>query len=276
MEYSGYRVEILGGRHFSKDHMRNDYDEPTSLFSSHFPWKPFRDFSGGHKNYVEMMNGDQYKLKLRNNHGQRCQAKVKIDGRHVGTWVVPAYDTIVIERPADVDKKFTFYRVSKAPIGSGIVSDRANNGLVEVEFTPERYDAWRVEYDCHDCMPQHLSCNSYSKGLSPNESFGQQHRGHPQQMNCMAGQFSESHEQGATALRGRSYQKFRRTGPLDLDHSKQVTVTVRLVGRKRRRSFDYDSVTPLGHKKSPVPPPISQWDSPRQPYWRSSILHNFV
>ena len=45
-----------------------------------------------------------------------------------------------VERPAHEAKKFTFYRVKKAPKDSGIDSSRAEeNGVVKCVFTPEAF-----------------------------------------------------------------------------------------------------------------------------------------
>ena len=72
--------------------------------------------------------------------------------------------------------------------------------------------------------------------------------------------FSNSqHCQGGTALRGRSHQEYGRAGRMELDHSKSVTVNLRLVARREQDRY-YDRVTPLGnsiHRSNPIPPPVT-------------------
>lgn len=263
MEFSGYRVEVIGGHHFSKDQSNYNHSPFSNSSRSYFPWRPL-DISDQSemKNYVELYHGDQYKLHLTNHQETRCQAKITIDGHYVGTWVVPALDSIIIERPVNINKKFTFYRVSKAPRGSGIVSNRRLNGLIEVEFIPERQQYQQPQIiECPTCT------HGRSRGLFTYQNQVQsktqtQFEKHPDLMNSLAGTFSNDYEQGGTALKGKSHQRFQRTGPLDLDYAKKVTISLRLVGKKRESIWDYDRPTPLGelrHKKSPVPPPISQW-----------------
>jgi hypothetical protein len=41
--------------------------------------------------YAEMMHGETYSLRLRNDFPRRCNAKVLIDGQHVGTFRLNAY-----------------------------------------------------------------------------------------------------------------------------------------------------------------------------------------
>ena len=47
------------------------------------------------------------------------------------------HQELKIERPACDTGKFTFYRVRKAPNGSGIEKGKAENGVIECVFTPE-------------------------------------------------------------------------------------------------------------------------------------------
>ena len=68
-----------------------------------------------------------------------CNLNISIDGYDVGGWVLNGGREMRIERPAFEAKKFTFYRVTKAPKGAGIESGRDENGLVKCVFTPEAF-----------------------------------------------------------------------------------------------------------------------------------------
>jgi len=105
-------------------------------------------------------NGTQWKLKYAVSPkwtGGKVQAKVSVDGRDVGTYILrPGVSYAPLERPLDCAKKFTFYTVrevraaqerllregstdaaTRALATSGISRDDENNGVVQVTFTPE-------------------------------------------------------------------------------------------------------------------------------------------
>ena len=105
-------------------------------------------------------NGTQWKLKYAVSPkwtGGKVQAKVSVDGNHVGTFILrPGVSYAPLERPLDCAKKFTFYTVrevraaqerllregstdaaTRALATSGISRDDENNGVVRCTFTPE-------------------------------------------------------------------------------------------------------------------------------------------
>mmetsp|Transcript_22187 Transcript_22187/g.32285 ORF Transcript_22187/g.32285 Transcript_22187/m.32285 type:complete len:421 (+) Transcript_22187:409-1671(+) len=110
-------------------------------------------------------HGSTYKVKLASPFSDsQCAAQLEIDGHRMGSWLLNANETAVIERPVKVAKKFTFYRtrlaveasaaaiverkdssaltddqrraLSLAPANTGIVGQRAENGLVKITYTP--------------------------------------------------------------------------------------------------------------------------------------------
>ncbi|XP_068721444.1 uncharacterized protein [Montipora capricornis] len=111
LAYGGYSVEILGGKHFKT---------PDGEF-------------------VEIKSGTQYEIHVKNSHPYGCNLDISIDGYDVGGWVVDGGQEITIERSAYEAKKFTFYRVKRAPKEAGIEPGRDENGLVKCVFTPEAF-----------------------------------------------------------------------------------------------------------------------------------------
>ena len=91
--------------------------------------------SGG---YVELPHGKKYSLSLRNGRDVRCDARVEIDGKDVGTFRIDASRTIRLERPAHDTGRFTFYKLGTAEAHqAGLEEGNPNLGLVKVTFTPE-------------------------------------------------------------------------------------------------------------------------------------------
>ncbi|XP_015771205.1 PREDICTED: uncharacterized protein LOC107349537, partial [Acropora digitifera] len=108
----GYSVQIVGGKHFST---------PDGEF-------------------VELKSGTQYKILLNNSHPYACNVDISIDGYDVGGWIILGGQQFTIERSAYEAKKFTFYRVTKAPKKAGIDPSRTEeNGVVKCVFTPEAF-----------------------------------------------------------------------------------------------------------------------------------------
>ncbi|XP_074616013.1 uncharacterized protein LOC141875597 isoform X3 [Acropora palmata] len=108
----GYSVQIVGGKHFSTP--------------------------GGE--FVELKSGTQYEIRLKNSHPYACHVDISIDGYDVGGWIMQGGQQFTVERPAHEAKKFTFYRVKKAPKDSGIDPSRTEeNGVVKCVFTPEAF-----------------------------------------------------------------------------------------------------------------------------------------
>ena len=69
-----------------------------------------------------------------------CNVDISVDGYDVGGWIMQREEQLTIERSAYEAKKFTFYRVKKAPNNAGIDPSRTEeNGVVKCVFTPEAF-----------------------------------------------------------------------------------------------------------------------------------------
>src|SRR5579871_630041 len=122
MEIGNYRVEIIGGKHISDPN--TEYQRPnSSWFGSSWGWSPWsgsprsltafsQEDKPTNKSYVEMRDGDHYSIHINNRNATKCHAKISIEGKCVGTWVLNAMESARIERPADIPKKFTFFKVN--------------------------------------------------------------------------------------------------------------------------------------------------------------------
>jgi hypothetical protein len=89
--------------------------------------------------YIEIPHETEYKLRLTNNRKVIADAVVKMEGQKIGKWRVNANDSIEIERPSDIMRKFTFLAEgTKEAAEAGIHSGDRNNGLIEVIFYPKK------------------------------------------------------------------------------------------------------------------------------------------
>lgn len=171
-------------------------------------------------NYVPMRHGEQYRIRLTNEHvARRADARVYIDGKYVGTWRIGAGTSIEIERPVDEAKCFTFFRAGTDEARTaGLAHLDDNRGLIEVEFVAER-DAPRLEVVPFSNVAT-ATCRSY--------------------------------QAGGTGLQGHSSQTFRRTAHVTADPQTRTVIRLRLV------CADDSAITPLRAVpySTPVPPPV--------------------
>lgn len=93
----------------------------------------------GDYNYVALQNNTEYKLQLVNDRSTDAIAEVFIEDKQVGTWFVPANEDIIIDRPANVARKFTFFReTDPRVINAGVALGESSNGLIRVVFYPKK------------------------------------------------------------------------------------------------------------------------------------------
>lgn len=244
---------------------------------------------GGHEDcgYVEMTHGQRYRLVLRNDASTRCDAKVSIDGKHVGTWRINAGESITLERPAHDTGCFTFYEAGTADSGkAGLESvNKIDLGLVSVTFIPEQtYVAppvsitwtspdtvrptWSQEgsYFIRDSVSSggtaaNFTDDSWSVSLNADElpigsSTYVSCSVAPSVVSNAANFLSHTRavparNAGGTGLSGASDQKFFEVPDLLHDFSRVTTINLRLVAK--RNSCE---PRPLTQYSTPVPPPV--------------------
>lgn len=144
--------------------------------------------------YVYLHHGTKYTIRLDNAGDRRCDAKITIDGKSVGSFRVDAYDSFLIERPAEEDGCFTFYKSGSPEAESAQLGDDDSLGLISVEFRPERI----------------------SSGIDSETKLYQSALRTPS-------------EAGGTGLSGESKQEFNSTKALTSDPAEHVTIHLRLV-----------------------------------------------
>ncbi len=203
--------------------------------------------------YVELSHGTQYALVLRNEQSRRCDAKVTIDGKEIGTFRLNSHGNITLERkPGEDAGKFTFFKEGTSEAKEAqIETGSPNNGLITVVFTPERvvtpivththhwepdYEPWIPRYQPHWGDWQWKDNSVYTANSTLCETKG------------LSGSCSRS--AGGTGLTGHSDQNFYDVGPIDYDLTGQTTINLRLV------ATDEKAVRPLVGQSSPIPPYI--------------------
>jgi len=199
--------------------------------------------------YVEMEHDTQYTIVLRNNRNTKCEARVEIDGKHIGTFRINAYQNMRLERPAHDTGKLTFYKVGTSEAKkAGISESDPNTGLVKVVFTPAKnwFQSW--SFTTSDCCQYDYDFNDDSSGNYRhlyNDSGSSYYISNTTSLTQMG-----SYEAGGTGLSGKSDQNFVQVPGLILDCSQQTTIHLRLVAKSTQ------GPRPLTSYSTPVPPPI--------------------
>lgn len=190
--------------------------------------------------YVEMRHGQKYQLVLGNRHSVRCDVRVEIDGKHVGTWRIPRNSNITLERPVHDTGHFTFYKVgTPEAMQAAVDSGDSNLGLIKVTFTPEKVVNWTVTTSYYATGDETSSWapNAGIKGIGDNPATYTMQ--------------SHSRSAGGTGLSGHSGQQFTDAEYITYDYTQQTVIHLRLVAVD-----DYSGPRPLTSFSTPVPPRI--------------------
>jgi len=214
--------------------------------------------SGG---YVELRHGQVYTLRLRNSRNVRCDARVEVDGKHVGTWRIPANQGITLERPEHDSGRFTFYKLGTAEADAAQLNGGDPNlGLVRVTFTPERERRYQWSYTTTPVIP-YPPPRRYPRPVRPRQPYDWEYRTTDASNTTMDGNVSykacsaaspKGLTAGGTGLSGESGQRFYNAERIEHDYSQETTIHLRLVCKEN----DRQGPRPLTSTSNPIPPRI--------------------
>ena len=167
--------------------------------------------------YVLLEHNTKYSITLKNNSVNNCDAKVHIDGVHVGTFRVSSNSSSTIERPSSETGCFTFLKFDSDEAIQANLNKNQDLGLVSVKFMPEK------------------SKNNYQSN---------------QQQGGYSASYSPRVSAGGTGLSGKSTQKFNNVKPLDYDEEKSIKINLRLICKEK------DIIKPLVARETAIPPSL--------------------
>lgn len=212
--------------------------------------------------YVALDNNTEYKLSLANYRNTDAMADVYIEDERVGTWFIPANDSIEIERPADTYRKFTFMKETDyRAVNAGVISGASTNGLVKVVFFPKKQTPIVMMAPRFRAMSPRRS--SYQNAAPvPSQAVRSPSVRSPSQSLSPPSRSVTSlqYQSGSTILGRTSDQQFStrmRFSDSEIDWANKTTITIRLVVR----TYDYKpyvSISNRNHTNS-YPPRIDNW-----------------
>ncbi len=196
----------------------------------------------GHK-YVALRSGTTYSINVKNLHDTRSDIEVYIDGIHVGSWMMPAHSSLTLERPAHINKKFTFFEeTSRVAQSTGTEIGAEDNGLINVIFKPEKQKSiYRTMNLRAASSLETASAASSRSSASPKFSNSIQ---------------AKSYKAGVTVLGDQSKQRFGTTSSLrddEIDWNLSTELSIRLVVKKDTK---YISLVP----RITYPPRLDNYD----------------
>jgi hypothetical protein len=89
--------------------------------------------------YVSLVNGEKYRVRIRNQSNRECSVDLKIDGKSIGKFYLNAYGSMDVERPSHDTGRLTFYTIdSKEGKDLELAKEIGVNnlGVITAEFTP--------------------------------------------------------------------------------------------------------------------------------------------
>lgn len=183
----------------------------------------------GDASFRTLTNGQEYTVICRNHLGQRCDVEVSVDGLAVGKWRIDPYSEICIERPAGVERKFTFVQEGSSLAATAGLVPHSNNGLITAKFYPEK--------------PQIVPKNAVrAMGLIP--------------QGAVAEGGGSRYSSGGTTLGAKSDQRFVTTGALkEIDEKRITTRHLRLIIREEpEEPISLRRYSEAELRNQPVPP----------------------
>ena len=198
----------------------------------------------GDNKYISVPNKTPYSIRFINHTSTKADVAVTIDGESVGKWRLDKYSKILIERPANVNRKFIFVsETSEEATQAGIEKGNSDNGLIKVTFYPEY-------------PPTILLNDMRAKSFSNNISSGMQ------MMNVETDSIRShakltSYSSGGTVLGGETKQQFNTVTPIrNIDNSRVETIVFRLVVDNNHKEDNQKPFISLKEANAKVPPRI--------------------
>lgn len=184
--------------------------------------------------YVAMEHGVQYVIAMVNRSlNQRCDVELSVDGKSMGSFRVDAGGAFRLERPADDNGCFTFYRAGSSEADASGLSKVSSSdmGLIQARFRPEY-------------QPKSAYCGMHVSGgiLRRFASFSS---------NAPVADCCDI-TAGGTGLSGASSQSFIDVANLNYDPTGEVVISLRLVAGNNSDPRELNPIV----KANPVPAPV--------------------
>lgn len=194
--------------------------------------------------YYKLKDDQEYGIWIQNTTSTLCDCKITIDGAPVGQFRLLPFKSYLIERPLNCTQRFTFHQNIARGANPNCKSENDPNlGVVTATFIPEMQRAQRKAKSAI------YFGNMSAKGSQLRTRATAQHsfpappsvvsNGSDQYQSIAAMDDAVEFEQeltfGATGFNGAaSNQQFSTAGAINLDVSRAVTITTRLVVADRK------------------------------------------
>lgn len=194
---------------------------------------PVRHFKKNDHNYYSLPNFSEYKIRLTNHRPTRTDAEVFIDGISVGTWRIGPFNSIVVERPANLNRRFVFVeQISKVVEDAGL-DINCNSGLITVIFKPEKINICRFAKSPYISTPTFYDDSDTSYADINDDGVYYHSNGSINEM--VTTDNTTSYNYGATILGKGTDQHFNLADQLTLiDYHNITRINLRLIASKHK------------------------------------------
>ena len=225
---------------------------------------PYRNF-----NYFALPDKSEYVIKLGNDHGVKTDAHVWIDNEKIGVWRINSYSKVVIESPANINRKLVLLKEGTINAKeAGIQSQDNVNGLIKIIFKPEKLNEYIPKNNINDDYYQnqsfdptgvHYLCKTYTDTVTPVDKI---HRFCAMNDESYSRYITATLSPAGRSLGDNSQQRFRKVEPLEnIDDANITTLYARLVvdDDKSTTKKTYISLRQYGkmNNSTPIPPPLN-------------------
>ena len=188
-------------------------------------------------NYFALPDRSEYVLKLGNDNGTKTDAHVWIDNEKMGVWRIHPYSKVLIERPANINRKFVLLKEGTTHAKEADIQNQvSSNGLIKIIFKPEKTNQYVTSNFVNDTYYNNQSfdptgvqylCKSYTDTVTPVDKI---HRFCAMNDESYSRYVSATLTPAGTALGDTSQQRFRKVEPLEsIDEMSITTLYARLV-----------------------------------------------
>ncbi len=209
---------------------------------------------GGFK-YHSLPHGAEYKIRLVSFHDTDADARITMDGEHIGTFRLRPRANLEIERPSTIARSFTLLKENSTEgKEAGVTAGKSSNGVIMVEFKPEyKPSPFAVVEQCYKSRggargfsfgtggSRGVSFGTAGSSSTPGihaygsgGTFGMDGRSLPTLGTSSSGPTAQSLTTGFTALGKESNQRFTNVAAIvEVDEQYRCTVVLRLVVDER-------------------------------------------
>ncbi|XP_076318000.1 uncharacterized protein LOC143229494 isoform X2 [Tachypleus tridentatus] len=225
-------------------------------------------YEGKHGYIVEMGNGSNFEIMLKNFLNSFCNVDLSVDGKLVACLQLQPHQCVNIDGPQDSENKFVFLRAKDAPVEAGITFGLEDNGIIEAVFIPQKHGIQErvlmssISIEEDECAFNNKLLNILDNVLGYPEVSGKEDNAtetfHGDDERGISRSVEDNWCSGAVALQGKQSKKKKESAKdIETDEDRKTIIYIRLVAKEDDDPVKFDPAKPIIPLASKKPPPFS-------------------